>query len=122
MVERVEGGGLEARTRDLTLPVGRASDDTFRSVELLLAALGSCMLGTMLVFAENVGVPVDGVRLELTPTVVDGPERVSRIDMRLVLDGDVGPKRLASLQRVAERCKVHSTLDHGPELTLTVEA
>ena len=122
MVERVEGGALEARARDVTLRVGRASDDTFRSVELLLAALGSCMLGTMLVFAENVGVPVDGVRLELTPTLVDGPERVGRVDMRLVLSGDIEPKRLASLQRVAERCKVHSTLHHGPELTLTVEA
>ena len=62
VVERVEGGALEARTRDVTLRVGRASDDTFRSVELLLAALGSCMLGTMLVFAENVGVALDGVR------------------------------------------------------------
>jgi len=122
VVERVEGGALEARARDVTLRVGRASDDTLRSVELLLTALGSCMLGTMLVFAENVGVSLDGVRLELTPTLVDGPERVGQIDMRLVLDGDIEPKRLASLRRVAERCKVHSTLHHGPELTLTVEA
>jgi len=121
VVERAEGGVLEARARDVTLRVGRASDDGLRSVELLLAALGSCMLGTMLVFAENAGVPVEGVRLELTPTLADGPERVSRIDMTLRITGDVEPRRLASLRRVAEHCKVHSTLAHGPELTLCVE-
>lgn len=115
-------GALEARARDVTVSVGRQAAGAMHSVELLLAALGSCMLGTMLAFAENVGVPVDGVRLELTPTVVDGPERVARIDMRLRIEGDIEPKRLASLRRVAEHCKVHSTLEHLPELTLTVDA
>ena len=113
---------LEARARDVTLRVGRRAEAGLQSVELLLAALGSCMLGTMLVFAENVGVSLDGVRIELTPTLVDGPERVGRIDMRLLIEGDVEPRRLASLRRVAEHCKVHSTLEHLPELRLTVES
>lgn len=115
-------GVLEARARDVTLRVGRKADDGLRSVELLLTALGTCMLGTMLAFAENVGIPVEGVRLELTPTFAEGPERVSRIDMRLRVDGEIEPKRLASLERVARHCKVHSTLDRRPELTLTLES
>lgn len=115
-------GVLEASARDVTLRVGRKAEGALQSVELLLAALGSCMLGTMLAFAENVGVPVEGVRLELTPTLADGPERVERIDMCLRIEGEIEPKRLASLRRVAEHCKVHSTLERGPELTLAVEA
>lgn len=122
VVERAPDGALVAHARDVSLRVGRQADGGLRSVELLLAALGSCMLGTMLVFAENVGVPVEGVRLELTPTLADGPERVSRIEMRLRITGEIEPRRLASLRRVAEHCKVHSTLEHGPELTLSVEA
>lgn len=122
VVERTADGALEARARDVTLRVGRQAEGGLRSVELLLAALGSCMLGTMLVFAENVGVPLEGVRLELTPTLADGPERVERIEMRLRIDGDVDPRRRASLRRVAKHCKVHSTLEHGPELTLAVDA
>jgi uncharacterized OsmC-like protein len=121
VVERRADGGLEARARGLTLAVGRA-DGTFRSVELLLAALGSCMLGTMLVFADNVGVSLEGVSLELTPTLAAGPERVARIDMTMRIDGDVEPMRLASLLRVAEHCKVHATLEGVPEMTLAVEA
>ena len=107
--------------RDVTLAVGRGTG-TLRSVELLLAALGSCMLGTMLVFAENVGVELEDVSLELRPTVAERPERVERIDMTLRIAGDVPPQRLASLRRVAEHCKVHATLEHVPELTLSVEA
>jgi uncharacterized OsmC-like protein len=42
--------------------------------------------------------------------------------MHMRIEGDVEPRRLASLRRVAEHCKVHSTLEHGPELTLTVDA
>lgn len=120
VVECGADGVLEARARDVTLRVGRKAGGP-QSVELLLAALGSCMLGTMLAFADNAGVPVEGARLELTPTLADGPERVARIEMRLRIDGDVEPKRLASLRRVAEHCKVHSTLEHAPELVLSVE-
>jgi putative redox protein len=121
MVERRADGRLEARARDVTLVVGRG-EGSLRSVELLLAALGSCMLGTMLVFADNVGISLEGVSLELTPTLTDAPERVARIEMTLRIDGAVEPKRLASLRRVAEHCKVHATLEHGLELTLAVVA
>jgi uncharacterized OsmC-like protein len=41
--------------------------------------------------------------------------------MRMVVEGDVGPRRLASLRRVAEHCKVHATLERGPRLELEVE-
>jgi putative redox protein len=121
VVERRGDGWLEARARDVTIQVGRA-EGSLRSVELLLASLGSCMLGTMLAFAANADVPLEGVRLELTPTVAERPERLARIDMILRIEGDVEPRRLASLRRVAEHCKVHATLAHGPELTLAVEA
>jgi len=119
IVERLGDGTLEARARNVTLVVGRAGDG-MRSVELLLAALGSCMLGTMMVFAENTGIAFDGVRLELEPVLASSPERVAEIRMTMRIDGDIEPKRLASLQRVAEHCKVHSTLEGGPALALEV--
>jgi uncharacterized OsmC-like protein len=120
VVERLEDGTLEARARDVVVSVGRAGGG-LRSVELLLAALGTCMLGTMLVFAENVGVELDGVRLELEPVLASAPERVAEVRMTMRIDGEIEPKRLASLRRVAEHCKVHSTLEHGPSLVLEVE-
>jgi len=74
----------------------------------------------MMVFAENTGIAFDGVRLELEPVLASSPERVAEIRMTMRIDGDIEPKRLASLQRVAEHCKVHSTLEGGPALALEV--
>ena len=120
VVERLADGTLQARARDVAVPVGRAGAG-LRSSELLLAALGSCMLGTMLAFAENVGVELDGVSLELEPVLAERPERVAEIRMTMRIAGDVEPRRLESLRRVAEHCKVHSTLERQPALTLDVQ-
>lgn len=122
MVERVEGGALEARARGVTLPVGRAREDAFRSVELLLAALGSCMLGTLLTYAATAGLALDAVAVELVPTLAGSPERVSRIDATLRLDGDLPERRRAALLRAALQCKVHATLAHSPDLSVVVAA
>ena len=110
-------GRSKRRARDVTITVGREGDG-LRSVELLLAALGSCTLGTMLAFAENAGVDLAGVRLELEPVIAERPERVGEIRMTMHIEGDVDARRLASLRRVAEHCKVHQTLAHGPALAL----
>jgi len=117
VVERI-GDGLEARTRGLALRVGRASDDTFRSVELLLAALGSCMLGTMLAYAETAALELDAVSVELSPRLGGSPERVERIEATLRIEGDVPERRRAALRRAARQCKVHATLEHAPEISL----
>jgi putative redox protein len=117
VVQRRDDGTLEARARDVAITVGREGDG-LRSVELLLAALGSCTLGTMLAFAENAGVDLAGVRLELEPVIAERPERIGEIRMTIHVGGDVDERRLASLRRVAEHCKIHQTLEHGPALAL----
>jgi uncharacterized OsmC-like protein len=119
VVERRRDGVLEAGARGVTMEVGRTGGG-FRSVELLLAALGSCMLGTLLAVAENSGIAVDGVSLELEPVSAGRPERVDQVRMRLTMEG-IEPRRAAALRRAAERCKVHSTLEHGLRLELEVE-
>lgn len=121
VVETAPGGGLVARTAAVTMEVGRGEGRP-TSVELLLASLGSCMLGTMLAFARNSGIPVEGVRLELEPVIAPLPERVERIAMTMTIDGPVSERQLASLRRVAEHCKVHNTLERTPELELSIAA
>jgi uncharacterized OsmC-like protein len=104
----------------VTLTVGR-SDGALRSVELLLAALGSCMLGTMLAYAETTGLELDGASVELQSTLAERPERVESIVATLRIERDLPERRLAALRRAAERCKVHATLAHGPELELVLD-
>ena len=120
VVERRADGRLEARARDVTLTVGR-SEGALRSVELLLTALGSCMLGTMLAYAETAGLSLDAASVELQPTLVERPERVESIVATLRIEGDLPERRVAALRRAAEHCKVHATLAHGPAVELVLD-
>lgn len=127
VVERMKDHRLEARTDTATVVVDRAAANdgeghVFRSVELLLASLGTCMVGTMLTFAEQEGIPVEDVRVELKPLVSLNPERVSKIRMTMHLGGDLSGEQLERLREAAEQCKVHNTLHAGAATELKVQA
>ena len=116
MVETVDGKILTVTAGNATTKVDRSGDPDavgFHSVDLLLAGLGSCMIGTMLSAAEEASITVSGARVELRPVVAFGPERVSRIRMKMSVDGDFSADEMVVLQAAAESCKVHNSLHHG---------
>lgn len=126
MVARVEGFRFSARARQASLIVDRlpaegGSEEGFRPVELLLASLGTCMLGTMLTFANRQEISVRGVRLDLRPVIAKSPERLERVEMLMELEGTFSDRDLDSLKRVAERCKIHNTLHSTTETDLRIQ-
>lgn len=100
---------------------GATETSGFRSVDLLLGGLGSCMVGTMLGVAEERSIDVVWARVELRPIVAFGPERVSRVRMTMSLKGDISPAELDILKVAAESCKVHNSLHHGVQTELELE-
>jgi uncharacterized OsmC-like protein len=122
VVERVEGKTLRVTSGNATVMIdgtGEAGSAGFRSVDLLLASLGSCMVGTMLTAAAQAAIPVTDVQVELRPVVKFAPdERVSRIRMKMTLAGDFSASDLETLRAAAESCKVHNSLHHGIETQL----
>lgn len=123
VIERLEGKRLRVSSGTAETLVEGSDDATgaFRSVELLLASLGSCMVGTMLSAATERGLAVEGVRVELKPMVAFGPERVTKIRMKMALEGDLDEEQLAFLREAAESCKVHTSLHSGIQTHLEVE-
>lgn len=126
VVERQRGHRLEVRTATASAIVDRPAAQAgepgaFRSVELLVAGLGACMIGTMLSSAERDDIPVEDVRLELKPlTTVDG-DRVAKVRMTMHVGGDLSDEQLERLHDAAASCKVHNTLHAGVRTMLTVE-
>lgn len=124
-VARVRDARFEITARNVStvvdLPAEQGGLDGFRPVELLLGSLGACMLGTMLSFAKNQRIPVEGVSLELEAVVEEHPERVARIEMAMQIEGAVSERQVQSLQRVAQGCKIHNTLHQGAETALSVQ-
>lgn len=88
--------------------------DGFRPTELLVGALGACTVGTMLTFAANTGMAVDGVSMTLEGEKATAPSRVSSITMVMEVAGDLSTEELERLGRVAKACTVHNTLKNEP--------
>lgn len=123
VVKQVDERVLEVRSGSaVTLVDGSGrSDGTFRSAELLLGALGSCVVGTMLSRARDLGCDISDVRIELRHTVSGtSPERIVRIRAVLTYDGAVSPEQERELVHAASSCKIHTTLHHGVETSLEV--
>jgi len=125
-VETTKTGTLEITAGAATITVDRSGDTnvvSFHSVDLFLAGLGSCMVGTMLDAAEASGISAGNVRVELRPIISFGPERVSKIKMKMFVDGEVSPAQVEELKLAAESCKVHNSLHTGviTELDITTQ-
>lgn len=118
---RLNVTGSEAELA-VDVPASRGGGgEAFASVELLLAALGTCMTGTMLGFAENQGVAVGDVSVSLRAVMAESPSRIERIEVTMRIPGGVTQRQLASLRRVAQRCKIHTTLQRSPAVELVID-
>lgn len=114
-VSSVDDQHLEVTVRDQVLRIDRraepgAPSDGFRATELLLAALGACMVGTALEFTRRLELPVSAITMHLEDETAKHPTRVTAITATLSVDGAISDKDLERIGRVAARCKVHNTL------------
>lgn len=124
-VEKLASGDLEITAGKSTITVDRSGNRdvaSFHSVDLLLAGLGSCMVGTMLDAAEAAGISVGNVRVELRPIISFAPERVCKVKMKMVVDGDLTEAQVQELKTAAEACKIHNSLHDGVLTELEVTA
>jgi uncharacterized OsmC-like protein len=120
-VTQVEGRRMAIRARGLELIVDDTLEaggpgDGWRPSELLMGALGTCMIGTMINFATNQGISVSDITMEVEEETVEHPERLGTIRIAMHLDTDADDRRIRTLERVAGACKIHNTLERSPEI------
>lgn len=87
---------------------------------LLLAALGSCISMTTMLYARRKGWPVDKVTVHLRQKrlhVKDCEDcnqnvegYIHRIERSVSIEGDLSDEQHARLQEIAHKCPVHKTL------------
>ena len=124
-ITREDDNHLVVETRGQTLPVHRGmtadeATDGFMASELLLGGLGACMLGTALTFARNTDMPLDDLRVVMDADSAANPERLQTIHVTMTATGLLTDRHLASLSRVAARCKIHNTLADPPTVELSL--
>ncbi len=118
-VHQIEGRRLTIQARGVeTIVDDTVADggpgDGFRPTELLLGGLGACMIGTMLTFARNQNIMIHGVSMTLEDEASEHPERIGRIRIAMTVRADATDRQVAALERVAQACKIHNTLERPP--------
>lgn len=124
-VTRKDDQHLVVAARDVTVDVQRDATEGepsngFRATELVLGGLGACMLGTALGFARNQEMPLEDLQVSLAADSARHPERFNAIRVTMTVTGPLNDRQLASLARVAARCKVHNTLADPPPVDLEI--
>jgi uncharacterized OsmC-like protein len=116
----VKTRGLELIIDD-TIEAGGPGDG-FRPAELIMAALGTCTIGTMINFARNQGIEVSDITMEVSEETIEHPERIGTFNVSMSVHTDADDKRVRTLERVAGACKIHNTLKDPPQINLEFRA
>lgn len=85
--------------------------ELFSPTDLLAAALGSCVLTLMGIFANKLKVDISGARVSLTKEMSKAPpRRISRITLHIYCPHTFSPEVTKSLEEAAKHCPVHQSL------------
>ena len=126
-IEQVEGRRMRIKARGNEVIVDDTIDDGgpgdgFRPSELLMGALGTCTIGTMITFARNQGIEVSNITMNVEDESLKHPSRIGTIRMSMSIETDADDRRVKTLERVAGACKIHTTLEQSPEVVFEFSA
>jgi uncharacterized OsmC-like protein len=124
-LDRRDALGSEAQCKQARLVVDSTLDghaDAFNPAELLLAAVGACMLKNIERIAPILKFRYRGVHIAVHGERQDAPPRMQRINYRIVVDTDEDAQRLVLLHRnVQQFGTVYNMVASGTRLEGCIE-
>ena len=63
----------------------------------------------------------DGLAVEVKPLWKEGPGRIARFDVILLVPDTIPAMHHAAIEEVARTCPVHNTLTHAPVITVELQ-
>lgn len=90
--------------------------EAFSPTDLVAAALGSCMLTTMAIFAEKVNISLAGAHASVTKEMKAGPRRISRLASEIHLPAKLSPEDRKRLEEWGKTCPLKYSLHPDVEL------
>lgn len=105
---------------DQPAPVGE--DSAPMPIELLGAALGTCIALYVQQFCHARGLDYEGMRVEVDPYGAQNPSRIGMFAVRVAMPKPLPPQYEEMLERVARSCPAHHTFVHGAEVAVEIQA
>jgi putative redox protein len=91
----------------------------FSPTDLVGAALASCILTTIGMFAERHGLDLTGMRAEVSKEMSASPRRIGRLPVLVTLPARVPDEMRPVLEKVGRTCPVHASLH--PDIDAPIE-
>jgi len=79
--------------------------------DVFIASLGSCVAAFVANYCEKIGIDSTDLSVDVTFDKADDPTRLTSIAVTILLPQATCQNRRKALQRVAEHCPVHETID-----------
>ena len=89
-------------------------------IELLGAALGTCVAFYIRQFCHSRGLDYEGFRVEVDQHRGSTPSRVARFVVRVVLMQELPEPHASMLEHVVRSCPAHNTLTGGAEVAVSI--
>ena len=84
--------------------------EAFSPTDTVANALGSCILTTMAIKADDMGVNMEGSTAEVTKVMQPSPRKIAEINIVLHMKSNADDKAKQILERTALTCPVHLSL------------
>ncbi len=101
----------EGATLETDAPKDIGGDaSAFSPTDLVAAALASCVLTTIAMYAERHELNLDGMTASVGKEMIASPRRIGRLPLTVHLPASVAEDIRPHLLRVAHACPVHASL------------
>ena len=89
--------------------------------ELFLASIGTCAGYYAIQYLKARNLPQDGLNIRVWAEKAMQPARIGTIRIEVEAAGAEDERHHAGLVRAVEKCLIHATLLHTPEIAITVQ-
>lgn len=89
-------------------------------LELLPAALGTCVAFFVQQFLATRGLDAAGLEIQVFAAGASNPHRIGHLEVTVAVPKGIPEQYREAVRRVAESCTVHHTLTHPPEIVVDV--
>ncbi len=95
---------------------------SFSPTDLVAAGLGSCIVTTMAIAAQNNNrdIPLEGTKVSVEKYMSAAPRRIERLAVDIEFPFSFSESDMKFLENVARTCPVHRNLEHSVQIDLTI--
>jgi uncharacterized OsmC-like protein len=125
-IKHVEGRSFETLIRNHRLRIDLPEEMHGKNTgptppELFAASLASCIGFYVLFYCEKKHLSPEGLKVDASFHKYINPDRIGKISVRIQLPSLVTDEDKEGALKEAERCIIHNTLCHKPEVKITLE-